>query len=275
MIFLTRFFLVLASLAGLMVPAVAGIVTNVSAQAVEFAVEQAAKVSGRKITGTAAKTAATAQVKHLAQTHGAGVLKVVEDSGLEMLEAVPKHGDDLMQIAMRASPQARRALALNVDEMLPLTKRVGLDALELEAKVPGLSTRAFQVFGDDAGKVLAKSIPTEDIPRLVKYGEKADSAATKNLLLTRYKTEGPSLFQRIPPQLVLSVGLSSAMLLGIHDLSAESRAKADVLRANPEIARDVMNVSTVVWPGVALIIIMLVMWRFGLMPWHRRSSKSK
>lgn len=273
--FLTRFILVLVNLVGLMVPAVAGIVTNVSAQAVEFAVEQAARVSGKKIPGTAAKTVATAQVKRLAEKHGTDVLKVVEDSGLELLEAVPKHGDELMQIAMRASPQARRALALNVDEMLPLTKRVGLDALELEAKVPGLSTHAFQIFGDGAGKVLAKSIPTQDIPRLVKYGEKADSAATKNLLLAKYEIEGPSLFQRIPPQLVLSVGLSTSMLLGTYELSAVSRAKADVLRDNPEIARDVMNLSTVVWPGVALIIIMLVMWRFRLMPWHWRSSKSK
>lgn len=275
MIFLNRFFWILVSVFAVTVPAVGGIVTNVSAQAIELAVERAAKISGRKITGTTAKTAASAQVKHLAQTHGPGVLKVVEDSGLEMLEALPKYGDELMQIAMRASPQARRALALNVDKMLPLTKRVGLDALELEAKVPGLSMHAFQVFGDDAGKVLAKSIPTEDIPRLVKYGEKADSAATKNLLLAKYATEGASLFQRIPPQLVLSVGLSASMLLATYEWSAEARAKADVLRDNPEIARDVMNLSTVVWPGVALIIILVVMWRLGLMPWHRRPSRSK
>lgn len=268
-----RLLLVLATLAGIVCPAVAGIVTKVSAQAIDLAVEQAAKVSGKKIAGTAAQTAATAEVKRLAATHGPDVLKVVEDSGLELLAAVPKHGDELMQVAMKASPQARRALALNVEQMLPLAKRVGLDALELEAKVPGQSTHVFQVFGDEAGKGLARSIPTEDLPRIIKYGEKADSEATRKLLIDKYAKEGPSLFQRIPPQLVLAGGLSAAMLLGTYEATAPERAKADVLRDNPEIVKDVMNRSTAVWAGVALTALMLLMWRFGLMPWHRPRSK--
>lgn len=274
MIFSTRMMGVLFTITGLVGPTAAGVVATVSTQAIELAVEQAAKVSGRKVAGTAAKAAATAEVKRLAVKHGEGVLKVVEDSGLELIEAIPKHGDELVQIAMKASPQARRALALNVDQMLPLTKRVGLDALELEAKVPGMSTHAFQVFGDDAGKVLAKSIPTQDIPRLVTYAEKADSETTRKLLLDKYAKEGPSLFQRVPPQVILAGGLSASMLLGTYEVSAPSRAKAEVLRNNPEIVRDVMNRSTTVWAGIALVVIVFLLWRFGLMPWHGRRSKS-
>lgn len=174
-----RMTLALAGSVLLILPAGATVVTIVTEQAIEIAVEQAAKISGKKIAGTAAKKVATEEVKRLAGTHGADVLKVVEDSGLELLAAVPKHGDDLVVVAMKGSPQARRALALNVDQMLPLAKRVGVEALELEAKVPGQAAHAFEIFGDDAGKALAKSIPTEDLPRLVKYGEKADSAATR------------------------------------------------------------------------------------------------
>jgi hypothetical protein len=158
--------------------------------------------------------------------------------------------------------------------MLPLTKRVGVEALELEAKVPGQAARAFEIFGDDVCKSLAKSIPTEDLPRLLKYGEKADTAATKDLLLKTYAKEGPKLFERIPPHLVLAGGLSGSMLLGTHQAFATERAKADVLRDNPEIVRDVMNRTTMVWGGISFIAILLLMWRFGLMPWHRSRSKS-
>lgn len=45
-------------------------------------------------------------------------------------------------------------------------------------------------------KGLASSVTTEDVPRLVKCGEKADSEETKELLQT-YKTEGTKLFERI------------------------------------------------------------------------------
>jgi hypothetical protein len=254
-------------------PSVASIATKVTAEAIDIAVEQAAKISGKKIAGTATKKAATEEVKRLTDAHGAGVLKVVEDSGLELLAAVPKHGDDLVLVAMQASPQARRALALNVETMLPLTKRVGIEALELEARVPGQAAHAFEVFGDDAGKALGRSIPTEDLPRFIKYGEKADSAATKELLLTTYAKEGPKLFERLPPKLVLAGGLSASMLLGTYEAFSTERAKADVLRDNPEITRDVINRSTAYSAGIALVILLLLLWRFGLMPWQGRRSK--
>lgn len=268
-----RMSLAIASSVFLMLPAGATVATKVTEQAIEIAVEQAAKISGKKIAGTAAKKVATEEVKRLAGTHGADVLKVVEDSGLELLAAVPKHGDDLVVVAMKASPQARRALALNVDQMLPLTKRVGVEALELEAKMPGQAAHAFEIFGDDAGKTLAKSIPTEDLPRLVKYGEKADNPATKALLLKAYTTEGPKLFERIPPKLVLAGGLTASMLLATYEVTAPDRAMAEVLRENPEITRDVMNRSTAVWGGITLVVILLLLWRFGLMPWHKGRSK--
>lgn len=274
MISTLRIAIVLAGCMCLSLPALATVATKLTEQAVELAVDQAARISGKKVTGSAAKKVMTDEVKRLAETHGTDVLKVVEDSGLELLEAVPKHGDDLVLVAMKASPQARRALALNVDQMLPLTKRVGVEALELEAKVPGQAAHAFEIFGDISGKGLAKSIPSEDLPRLIKYGERADTAVTKDLLLKSYAKEGPKLFERIPPQLVLAGGLSGSMLLGTHQAFATERAKADVLRDNPEIVRDVMNRATMVWGGISFIAILLLMWRFGLMPWHRSRSKS-
>jgi hypothetical protein len=98
----------------------------------------------------------------------------------------------------------------------------------------------------------------------------ADSKATRDLLLAAYQKEGRSLFERIPPNIVLAGGLSVSMLYGTHEMTAPERAKAEVLRNHPDIVRDVMNRSTAIWAGVALVLILFLLWRFGLMPWHRK-----
>lgn len=250
--------------------ACAGVAGAIAREVIEASVERAAKQSGRVVNNPVARRAAVDALEQLTAKHGGDVLKVVEDSGLELLEAVPKHGDELLSIAAKLSPQGRRALAMNVTEMLPLAKRVGVEAIELEAKVPGQAAQVFRVFGDDAGKTVATSIATEDIPRIVKYGEKADSVATRKLLLDAYRKEGRSLFDRIPPKLVLAGGLSASMLYGTHEMTASERAKAETLRNNPEIVRDLMNRSQAIWAGIAFIVILILLWRFGLMPWQRR-----
>lgn len=267
---LASFILVTLSTVFMSAQACAGIAGTITKNAIESTVDQAAKQSGRALKDSVARKAAIGGVKQLSEKHGPEVFKIVEDSGLELLEAVPKYGDELLKIAAKASPQGRRALAMNVPELLPLAQRVGVEAIELKAKVPGQAAHVFQLFGDDAGKAVAKNVATEDLPRIIKYGEMADSDATRNLLLETYQKEGRSLFERIPPNLVLAGGLSASMLYGTHEMTAPERAKADVLRNNPDIVRDVMNRSTAIWAGVSLILILVLLWRFGLMPWHRR-----
>lgn len=252
----------------------AGVAGKIAKEVLEATVDRAAKKSGRTFDTLAGRKAAVKEIEHLSEKHGGEVLKVVEDSGLELLEAVPKYGDELVEIATRASPQARRALAMNTAELLPLARRVGVEAIELEAKVPGLASNVFRIFGDDAGKTVAKVVRTEDLPRIIKYGEKADSDATRRLLLEKYEKEGGSLFERIPPQLVLAGGLTASMLYVAHRGTEPDQAKADVLRNNPDIVRDVMNHSTTVWAGLGLIVMLLLLWRFGLMPWHRHRAIS-
>lgn len=162
---------------------------------------------------------------------------------------------------------------MNAPELLPLARRVGVDAAELEAKVPGQASHVFQLFGDDAGKAVAKTVRTDDLPRFIKYGEKADCEGTRKLLLETYQQEGPSLFERIPPKNILAGGLTAAMLLGTYEAAAEDRAKGDVLRNNPDIAREVMLHSTtvngIVGGIVLLFLIFVLLWRFGLMPGQR------
>jgi len=263
---------VAASIATLCSAALSGVSSTIGKEAAK-AVEAAAQRSGRNFESEAAKKVAIAEAERLASAHGNGVLKVVEDGGLEIMPPIAKYGDDFVKIAAQASPEGRRMLAMNAQDLLPLARRVGVDAVELEAKVPGQASHLFQLFGDDTGKAVAKNVRTEDLPRFIKYGEKADSEGTRNLLLKTYQKEGPSLFERIPPKVILSGGLSAAMLVGTYEATAEDRAKADVLKKHPDIAREVMlhatTVNGIVGGIVILVLIFGLLWRFGLMPGQR------
>jgi histone H3/H4 len=245
--------------------AFADIKGKITKELVEAAVSRAAKRSGRKLIDPAAHAVVRETAERIAKKYGDEALLTVQDAGLELLEAVPKFGDEVVEFAMKASPEGRFAFARNVPELLPLARRVGLDAIELEAKSPGLSLQVFKVFGDDAGKVIARRASPDDVPRLLKYAESADSPETRELLLEAYEREGKNLFERIPPRLVLASGLTASMLYGTHRAAGTLDGLAEKLKPGDLVPLIVCGAI------VLLVVIVLLLWRFGLMPWHRRS----
>lgn len=250
-------------------PVLGGVRGKITREIIQETVERAARRSGREVLDETAKRTARETLEGLVKTYGDDVLKVVDDTGIELLEAVPRYGNEVVELAITASPQARRAFVQNIPELLPIARRVGPEALELEGKSPGLAVRVFKVFGDDAGWAVARNVPAEDVPRLLKYAEKADSPTTKRLLLETYEKEEKALFERIPPGLVLASGLSASMLHGTHELTKPVRAIGEAIDGNADVANTAVR-HFVAWGGVALIVIaILLFWRFGLMPWQR------
>lgn len=253
----------------------AGVAGKITREILEETVERAAKRSGREALEESAKKSARETLEGLVKTYGDDALKVVDDAGIELLEAAPRYGDEVVELAIKASPQARRAFAQNIPELFPIARRVGTEALELEAKSPGLAVRAFKVFGDDAGKALARNVPAEDVPRLVKYAEKADSPATKKVLLEAYEKEGKSLFERIPAKLVLASGLTASMLYGTHSMTEPARATGEAINNSPDVADTAVRRFFVWGTVIILAVVVLLFWRFGLMPWQRPRHEPK
>ena len=256
---------------GLALPAFGSVVGKVTHEIIEATVERAAKRSGKELVEHAAKRSANETLERLVKTYGDDIVRVVDDAGFELLESVPKYGDEIVAVAMQASPQARRAFAQNIPALLPLVRQVGTDALELEAKSPGLAVQVFKVFGQDAGKVVAKRVPAEDVPRLLKYAEKADTPATKQAVVEAYAKEGKHLFDRITPKQILAGGLTTSMLYGTHSVTAPVRAVANAIEDSPDIAKTAVRQFAAWGTGVVLMVIVLLLWRFGLMPWHRKT----
>jgi len=246
---------------------------KVTKEVYEEIIEQLIKRGGKEVVEQSSRKVAAETLERLTKTYGNNVLKIVDDAGFELLEAVPKYGDDIIKISMKTSPEGRRVFAKNIPELFPLAKRIGPEAIELEAKSPGLSKQIFNVFGDDAGKAIAKNVPLEDIPRLLKYAEKADLPATKKLLLEKYNKEGKMLFERVPPKLILYSGLSASMLYGTHQATAPIRAVANAINENPDVAQRAVSLFGLCAATLILIVIILLLWRFDLMPWHRKQKK--
>jgi len=237
--------------------------------AVREALELAFRKSGREIADKSAREAMELTLERNAAKFGDKVLSAAGDGGLELIEATAKYGDDVMQFAVEASPGARRILALNAETLLPLARRVGPEALEVEAKAPGLASKIFASFGDDAGKIIANSVPGDDLPRLLTYAEKADSQATRELLLKAYKKEGKTLFERIPAKLVLATGLTAALLYGTVIVTTPIGHTID---KNPEVVKEVLNHSINVFGIIIGLVVILLLWRFSLLPWHRKKK---
>jgi hypothetical protein len=270
--FLSAFLVVPCLVVTLCIPAISGVTSKVTREVIEETLVKAAQRSGRQIGGQTVTKTTSETLERLTKTYGNDVLKVISDGGIELVENVPKYGDDIIDIALKASPNARRTFARDLPELLPLTRRVGVDAVELEAKSPGLAAKVFTTFGDDGGRIIAKNVPAEDVPRLLSYAEKADSPTTRELLLDSYKKEGKSLFERVPAKLVLASGLSASMLLGTYEITNPARALGKAIESNKDIAGQATLIFFACGTIIILALLLCLLWRFGLMPWHRKTT---
>ncbi|MCQ2377799.1 MAG: hypothetical protein MJ016_01125 [Victivallaceae bacterium] len=202
-------------------------------KAIDETLEIAAKRSGTALSRGMRSKLGNTLVK-LSARYGDDVLKIVREGGLEAIEQGARHGDDFWRFC-RTVPEASRSLALHADDLLPLARRIGPEVLKVEARAPGMALRVAGEFGDDAIRLLAKK-PPQDISRLVGYAAKADSPATKQLLLEKYTaSKNPAKFlESFTWKHVMAGGLSAAAITAAHKISdgVETGLK------NPETAQD-------------------------------------
>lgn len=143
-------------------------------------------------------------------------------------------------------------------------KKLGAEAVELEVKSPGLARTVFTVFGDDAARKIATTVPAEDLPRLVAYAERAETPQTRALLLEAYEQEGRSLFERIPAKLVLAGGLTTAMIYGTHRASAPMAALGTQIENNPDLAGRALDWMALIGGAAFLLVTTMLLRWLGL-----------
>jgi hypothetical protein len=164
----------------------------------------------------------------------------------EFVEAVVgRGGREVAEKAARESTEQAVEVvakqALDARNISTIAKELGPEALKLEAKAPGIAERVLNTFGAEGARTIATTVPAEDIPRLVAYADRADTPATRKALLEAYEKEGPSLFERIPPKLVLAGGLTTAAIYGTHRATAPMAALGDQIERDPDLARRTLD----------------------------------
>lgn len=233
-------------------------------------VDIAIKKSGRELLEHASREAAEEVIEKGVAKYGPRAAQAVADGGIELVEASAKYGEDVMRVAVEATPAARRALALDPGRILPLVREFGQEAIELETKAPGLAQRVFTNFGDDGARQIARTVPAEDVPRLLSYAERAGSPTVRRAILEAYKKEGPAFFARITPKMVVAIGASGALVYGTHRMTSPFAALAHWMRTNPDAARDMLRGLLWIMGTVAVLTTVFVLGSFRLTPWHAR-----
>jgi len=169
-----------------------------------------------------------------------------------------------------AAEQASRRGTTEAVEAGMRTATAGARTLAtLETKAAGSSAKVLATFGTKGAGEIAEHAAAKDIPRLLIYAGKADSPATRELLLQMYKKEGGSLFRRIPPGDVLAYGLTAAALYGVHRGTAPMAATGKAIANHPDIAKDATEASVQYFWFLGGAVVILLLWRHGQMPWHR------
>ena len=247
---------------------------------IQETIEVAAKVSGRMLSSSSRKAAEKILIKAV-RTYGDDALKVVKHGGLEALKQGAKHGDDFWKLARHATPGAARSLALHADDLMPIAKRLGSSFMQLEGKVPGLAAKVVSEFGDDAARHLAAQASPNDISKLLGYASKADSPATKRLLLESYKKSGNSFLKKLDSKTILAVGLTASMITASYKVSDGIQNGIEkVAVSNPETFKEVVNdfAFPFKWLGVLLIVLFILpvlnVWK-RLFPKGKPSPKDK
>ena len=250
---------------------------KVGAKYLDDVLEIASKVSGKTLTPAGRKLALT-QLRNAVAKHGDMAIIAARKGGFELMTVAGKYGDDVWQFAGKV-PAGARALAMRPRELLPLTRRIGTEVLELEARSPGMTRHVVKNFGDDGVRYFAKHVPAQDAARLMGYAGKADSPATRQMLLDYYKKGGTHFLEKLNWKQIMAGGLSAAAITAAYQITdGIQEGLTTVAESSPETfhktASHTINRLTqpFVIPATFLGIGLAVIWLFR---YYRRTRKMK
>ena len=199
------------------------------------AIDIASKISGKQLS-SAERKLALFQLRNAAVKHGDKAILAARKGGLELISAAGKYGDDVWKFASKV-PAGARALAMHTRELLPLTRRIGTGVLQLESKVPGLAKHVVKNFGDNGIGYFAKHVPAKDATRLVGFARRADTPATRQMLMNYYKKGGTRFLDKLDWKHIMAGGLSAAAITAAYQVGdGLQEGFKNISKSSPETA---------------------------------------
>lgn len=187
--------------------AVLGLSLCPRAAAVPFAaVRETVEAVGKSTLVTGGREAAEASARRGAAQTGARLAAPTVRGGTEAAEAATRG----TRIAGGAG--ARSGIPKG------LSRTLGPHALALEQRAPGLGARAADLFGEEGARVIAGTPKLDDLPTLIAYAEKADTPATRQLLLERWRETNGEILKRLDWKVVAASGVSIALITAAYQV---------------------------------------------------------
>lgn len=170
------------------------------------AVREAGEAAGKIAVTVGGREAAEASVRAGARHGGEAVAVTAVRGGAEAAEA--------------AARGARIAGGAGARSGIPkgLSQTLGPHALALEQRAPGLGARSVELFGEEGARALAAAPKLDDLPTLIAYAEKADTPATRQLLLRRWRETGGEVLKRLDWKVVAATGVSVALITAAYQV---------------------------------------------------------
>ena len=233
------------------------------------AARAAIRVSSRELDDVA-RAALKRTVARAATRYGDDAFKAVRYGGVELIEAAAKHGDDVWEWSCRV-PRAARSLALHADDLVPLTRKMGLNVLRLEATSSGLTRQLAARYGDDMVRTFVRTVDPGDAGRVAGYMAKADTPTTRRLLLKRYDATNGRIVRWLDWKTAMAFGLTAAVVTSAHEVSdGIQEGLKTVAREQPEVLGGVVGnaVSRIMepigWLGKGAVICLVLAVCLGL-----------
>ncbi len=147
----------------------------------------------------------------LASRYGDDLIRVLKYGGSEAIEQSVKHGDDIVKACGKLNPAQIRAVMANSKILLPTIKKIGPKAFAKLERSPGITAKILSLYGDN-GLMILKDKPMKEVIKVISFGEKANTPATKILFFNTYEKLGSKFIEKITPGTILATGLSAATI---------------------------------------------------------------
>jgi hypothetical protein len=194
-----------------------------------------------KTISPASKQLAKEALEAAVKKYGDDAIRVANKGGFELVEIASKYGDDIFEYAVK-NPKAINALINNTDEVLTLTRRIGVEVLEIESSHPGLAIRIVNNFGDDAVRVLSNNSDKTNLTKLLGYAEKSKSTRVRSQLYEHYKKGGDRFLNQLDWKTITAIGLSSSMIISAYKISSGIEdGMGELVDKNPNLGSELIE----------------------------------
>lgn len=205
----------------------------------------------------ASKIAAEKALQEAVKRSVDDVIKFVESGGLKALECGRKYGDNFWNLC-RKYPNANAQIANNADTLVPLSKQVGDEVIDIELKAPGLTTELVSIYGNTEVKTLAR-MGSDDLAKAYAFGKRYPKDAPA--LLKEVKAN-PNFLGKLSGTQLLGLGSGiGALATGIGAGSAASQVGDGIQKGLTAVAKESPAIFSVTTIGI-IIGSLMTLWLF-------------